>query len=124
MSNDGGSVLQYCNSIRSVRLTLSQAHHNSYPKSQWPKHFGDCDVLYSAVDLYSIHMFMHTVNLIPTYLYLQLLVSVCVRMFVTETEVACTRPRMYFALWPVNIKICRGETRVYEIEMMLALSSE
>ena len=41
-------------------------------------------------------------------------------------EAACVHSRMYFDLRPVpmNVKIRRGETRVYEIEMMLTLSSE
>ena len=48
----------------------------------------------------------------------------CAYVTETETEAACARSRMYFDLWPVNVKIRWGETRVYEIEMMLALSSE
>ena len=49
-------------------------------------------------------------------------VCVCVRAYVTEA--ACARSRMYFDLRPMNVKIRRGEARVYGIEMMLALSSE
>ena len=114
------------------------------PKSEWPKHFGDCDVLYTAVDhkLYSIHMFIHNVGRaidVPGWRAIEfnfhqlsiltvgcVRVCVCVRTYMTETEteVACTHSRMYFDVWPVNVKIRRGETRVYGIEMMLALSSE
>ena len=112
----------------------SQAHHNSYPKSEWPKHFGDCDVLYSAVDhkLYSIHMFMHNVgraiNLPAIYTYSWFCPCVCAYV---HTYVPMWRKQKSHAHAPRCTLTCHpwtsipsGWTRVYQIEMMLALSSE